>query len=255
MTKVITIVQTKGGAGKTTTAMLLASAALDAGRRVTLIDGDVNAQLGRWRDSFELANWEAIKKPVWPEALTILSPPETVEGLLALLEEEEARGVDMVIIDTRPGTHTDTEDFCLISDLVLIPARPVFAEWEMTHRAVIWMDDLRASIATGERFPAVRVLVIDAGAKIIDAAIREGGLNLLPKRDQDVLGEILKLDHLDVIVPHSKILEQMGFHGPLGPAAVANGRAAGGRLMADAINRQLEVARNVLAGIDAAVLH
>ena len=64
---VITIVQTKGGSGKTTSAMLLASAALDAGRRITLIDGDVNAQLCRWRDSFELAAWEAVKKPTWPE--------------------------------------------------------------------------------------------------------------------------------------------------------------------------------------------
>jgi len=252
--QVITIVQTKGGSGKTTTAMLLASAALDAGRRITLIDGDVNAQLGRWRDSFELAAWDSVKKPGWPEALSILSPPETVEGLLTLLEEEEARGVDLVVIDTRPGTHTDTEDFCLISDLVLIPARPVFAEWEMTHRAVLWMDDLRASIAAGERFPAVRVLVMDAGPKIIDAATREGGLSLLPKRDQDVLMEILRLDHLDVIVPHSKILEQMGFHGPLGPAAAANARAPGGRLIGDAISRQLEVARLILAGVDEVVL-
>jgi chromosome partitioning protein len=248
--QVITIVQTKGGSGKTTTAMLLASAALAAGRRVSLIDGDVNAQLGRWRDSFELASWESVKKPAWPETLAILSPPESVEGLLSLLESEEARGVDLVVIDTRPGTHTDTEDLCLVSDLVLIPARPVFAEWEMTHRAVLWMDDLRASLAEGERFPAVRVLVMDAGAKIIDAATREGGMALLPKRDQDVLQEILRLDHLDVIVPHSKILEQMGFHGPLGPAATANAAAPGGRLMAEAISRQLEVARLVLADID-----
>lgn len=62
--------------------------------------------------------------------------------------------------------------------------------------------------------------------------------------------EILRLDHLDVIVPHSKILEQLGFHGPLGPAATANARAPGGRLMAEAITRQLEVAGLVLAGID-----
>ena len=248
--QVITIVQTKGGSGKTTTAMLLASAALNLGRRVTLIDGDVNAQLGRWRDSFELAAWEGAQKPEWPESLAILSPPESVEGLLSLLEAEEARGVDLVVIDTRPGTHTDTEDFCLISDLVLIPARPVYAEWEMTHRAVLWMDDLRASIAEGERFPSVRVLVMDAGPKIIDAATREGGMAQLPKRDQDVLQEILRLDHLDVIVPHSRILEQLGYHGPLGPAARANAKAPGGRLLADAITRQLEVAELVLTGID-----
>lgn len=251
--QVITIVQTKGGSGKTTTAMLLASAALDAGRRVTLIDGDVNAQLGRWRDSYELANWETVQKPVWPDALVIMSPPDTVDGLLALLEAEEAAGTDLVVLDTRPGTHADTEDFCLISDLVLIPARPVFAEWEMTHRAVLWMDDLRASIAVGERFPEVRVLVLDAGPKIIDAATREGGLTGLPKRDQDVLLEILRLDHLDVIVPHSKILEQFGFHGPLGAARAANAKSPGGRLLAEAIGRQLDVARLVLAGVDEVV--
>ena len=106
------------------------------------------------------------------------------------------------------------------------------------------------NIAEGERFPAVRVLVMDAGPKIIDAATREGGMAQLPKRDQDVLQEILRLDHLDVIVPHSRILEQLGYHGPLGPAARANAKAPGGRLVADAITRQLEVAELVLTGID-----
>ena len=75
-------------------------------------------------------------------------------------------------------------------------------------------------------------------------------MSMLPKRDQDVLQQILRLDHLDVIVPQSKILEQLGFHGPLGPAQLANRRAPGGRLMAEAIGRKLQIARLVLAGID-----
>ena len=45
-------------------------------------------------------------------------------------------------------------------------------------------------------------------------------------------------------------LEQLGYHGPLGPAARANAKAPGGRLLADAITRQLEVAELVLTGID-----
>ncbi len=45
-------------------------------------------------------------------------------------------------------------------------------------------------------------------------------------------------------------LEQLGYHGPLGPAARANAKAPGGRLVADAITRQLEVAELVLTGID-----
>ena len=98
--QVITIVQTKGGSGTTTTAMLLASAALHLGRRVTLIDGDVNAQLGRWRDSFELAAWEGAQKPDWPESLAILSPPETVEGLLSVRHSYRHRGL---LPDLRSG--------------------------------------------------------------------------------------------------------------------------------------------------------
>lgn len=248
--KVITIVQTKGGSGKTTTAMLIASAAIASGRRVTLIDGDVNAQLGRWRDSFELSVWDNVAKPVWPDALSVQSPPETVEALLATLGALENAGTDLVVIDTRPGTHADTEDLCLIADLVIIPARPVYAEWEMTHRAVLWMDDLHGTIAVGEPFPAVRVLVTDAMPKVIAAALRDEGMSVLPKRDQDVLREILRLDHLDVIVPHSKILEQFGFHGPLAAAAEANRKVPGGRLMAEAISRQVEVGQLLLESID-----
>lgn len=248
--KIVTIVQTKGGSGKTTTAMLLASGALDAGRRVLMIDGDVNAQLSRWQESFALSSWDGVSKPAWPDALRIIAPPATIAGLLALLEQEEADGTDLVLIDTRPGTHADTEDLCLVADLVLIPARPLYAEWEMTHRAVLWMDDLRASLAEGERFPEVRVLVMDAGPKIADAATRENGMADLPRRDQDVLREILRLDHLDVIVPHSKILEQLGFHGPLGPALAANRASLTGRLLAEPIARQLEVARFLLEGVE-----
>jgi chromosome partitioning protein len=244
--KVLTVIQTKGGSGKTTTAQVIASAAVERGLRVHMLDGDVNAQLVRWRGRFEQAEWDIAEKPEWPQNLTVSKPPVVVEELYALLEELEGQGIDLVIVDTRPGTHTDTEDLCLAADLVIIPARPLYSEWELTEESFLWMGRLADTIDKADRFPEVRTLVMDAPPKVVDAASREGGVAELPRRDQEVLQRLIALPHLDTIVPTSKILGQIAFHGPLGAAKRANEVSRGGRLIADAIGRQLDVALSLL---------
>lgn len=228
--QVITLIQTKGGSGKTTLAMILASAALDKGLKVQMFDGDVNQQLMSWQPSFEDADWGNIAKPAWPEDLKIAEPPIGPEKLYEMLDRLDESGTDLVIIDTRPGSYEATEDFAIAADMVLIPARPAQAEWRLVLSAFEWMVALQKTLAEDERFPKVRSVVANVSNKIIQAASGAGGS--IPKRDRDVLDNLLSTPHLDTMIPNSRIFEHMLFHGPL-PIAGKAYRASRGILMAN----------------------
>lgn len=225
--KIITIIQTKGGSGKTTLAMTLASAALSMGQKVQMYDGDVNRQLLSWPVAFEDADWGHVPKPDWPENLAIAEPPENIEQLYADLDQLEASGVDLVIIDTRPGSNEITEDYALAADLVLIPARPSQAEWRLVLSALEWMDDLEKTLEEGSRFPIVKSAILNVDKKVIDAASTENGIVNLPKRDQQVVDTILQTPFIPTMLPHSRVFEQFLYHGPLESAAKGyrNGKA------------------------------
>ncbi|WP_298571895.1 ParA family protein [uncultured Aliiroseovarius sp.] len=231
--QVVTLIQTKGGSGKTTLAMTLASAALAKGHKVQMFDGDVNKQLLSWKPSFEDADWAHIEKPDWPEDLKIDEPPVDVNELYAKLDELEESGTDLVIIDTRPGSYESTEDFANAANIVLIPARPAQAEWRLVLSAFEWMTALKGTLAKGERFPKVKSVIANVPTKIIKAAAGVGSSGSLPKRDQDVLNNILETPHLDTMIPNSRILENLLFHGPLPTAEKAHRNGRGGKLMAD----------------------
>lgn len=230
--KVVTLIQTKGGSGKTTLAMTLASAALAKGQKVQMFDGDVNRQLLSWKPSFEDADWGHVEKPDWPADLKIDEPPSDVNALYERLDQLEAAGTDLVIIDTRPGSYEATEDFANAADMILIPARPAQAEWRLVLSAFEWMTALKETLAEGERFPPVKSVIANVPTKIIKAAAGQAGATL-PKRDQDVLNSILQTPHLDTMIPNSRILENMLFHGPLPTAEQAHRAARGSKLMAD----------------------
>lgn len=231
--KVITLIQTKGGSGKTTLAMALASAALAKGQKVQMFDGDVNKQLLSWQPAYMDADWGNIEKPDWPNALQIDEPPANVEALYERLEQLEDSGTDLVIFDTRPGSYESTEDYAIAADIVLIPARPAQAEWRLVLSAFQWMVDLQATLAEGEKFPKVYSVIANVPTKIIQAAAGVGKSGSLPKRDQEVLDSILQTPHLDTMIPNSRILEHMLYHGPLPVAEQAHRQARGGVLMAN----------------------
>ena len=70
---------------------------------------------------------------------------------------------DLVILDTRPGTHSDTEDFCLLSDLVLIPVQ--------LSPMDVWATRPTIDMATRERVP---VLVVAALTRSLIGAVVVG---------------------------------------------------------------------------------
>ena len=104
---VISLVSSKGGVGKTTSAVVLAGELIASARSVIMIDADPNRPLVAW----------AALQPL-PDGLSIVAD-ESAETIIDTIDSARARA-DFVIVDLE-GT-TDRVGFAIArSDLVLIP--------------------------------------------------------------------------------------------------------------------------------------
>lgn len=115
MSKIITIAQQKGGAGKTTIAAHIAVSIAQTGRSVAIIDVDPQASL---------TNWHKIREKKFGEGFTGLSfntsPGWRVEAAVSNLK----RKFDFIIIDSPPHTETESKSAIRVADLVVIPMQP-----------------------------------------------------------------------------------------------------------------------------------
>jgi chromosome partitioning protein len=108
--KIVAIISQKGGAGKTTLAVHLATAAASAGRIAAIIDLDPQATAASWGDR------------------RMADTPEVVSGqatrLPALVRAAGENGADFLILDTAPNADQTASLAARAADLVLIPCRP-----------------------------------------------------------------------------------------------------------------------------------
>lgn len=106
----IAIISQKGGAGKTTLALHLASAAQEAGAVALVIDTDPQATASQW------AAW---RQDAPPEVID--SPPPRLAAKVAAARNQ---GAQLIVIDTPPHADSAARAAVEIADLVLIPCRP-----------------------------------------------------------------------------------------------------------------------------------
>jgi chromosome partitioning protein len=107
--KTIAIVSQKGGAGKTTLALHIATAATLAGYAAAVLDLDPQATAeawGQWRDE---------------------QPPEVIAGkaptLARSLEKAREAGAGLIVLDTPPANEGPARVAAEAADLILIPCR------------------------------------------------------------------------------------------------------------------------------------
>ncbi len=100
----------KGGAGKSTSAVLLGTQLALSGAEVTIIDADPNRPVARWS-----------KLPGKPECLTVIA--DVTERTIIRTIDQEAGRVAFVIVDLE-GTASRMIPYAMSrSDLVIIPTR------------------------------------------------------------------------------------------------------------------------------------
>jgi chromosome partitioning protein len=108
--KVVALVGQKGGTGKTTTGILLAVAAAEAGQTAVIIDLDPQANAANWKDRREAEN---------PAVVSV--PPSRLKQALATAA---SHGADFVVIDTPGKSDSAAIEAARVSDLVLVPLGP-----------------------------------------------------------------------------------------------------------------------------------
>lgn len=119
---IISIYSPKGGAGKTTTALLLGTTLASDGYDIAMIDADPNASLSMWTDDEgTLPNLSIVKEP-------------DEEELIAAITNAHQDG-RTVIVDLDGRASTRSTHALLMSDLVLVPFRGSMLDADLAVKA------------------------------------------------------------------------------------------------------------------------
>ena len=120
--QVFSMVAQKGGTGKTTLLLNLATAAHEAGRKTLIIDVDSQASACKWADRRRQAYLDKADYPLVMDAQP--------ERLHHAIEKAQALGIDFVIIDTPAKSGDAGLAAARVADVVLIPCRPQMLDIE-----------------------------------------------------------------------------------------------------------------------------
>ena len=154
--RVITLINQKGGAGKSTLARGLLSAADARGIRAGFLDTDKTENLVQWAGRAAAAgNWlDGI------EGFKTLNAEEARDTVLDLDEEGE---IDLFVVDT-PGDASALHDLLAsVSDLILCPIQPSTSDLATAIGTANWMYRMRARVDDPAQLPPFRAVINRVG--------------------------------------------------------------------------------------------
>jgi len=203
--QVISIISTKGGVGKTTTAANLGGLLADAGLRVLLLDLDVQPTLSSYYELehrapggiYELLAFnerrleELVSRTVIQNLDLLVSNDQRGELNTLLLHAADGRlrlrhllptlapQYDLLLIDTQGARSVLLEMAVLASDIALSPITPeILAARELRRGTLQLLEDITPYRRLGIQPPPLYLLInrvhpVSANARMIQQALRE----------------------------------------------------------------------------------
>ena len=135
MANVISVIQTKGGTGKTTTAMMVSFALSSLGDRVLVLDADKQRSAADWAEEADDAlGFEVLAVPT----------DRTLETAIRRFGNQD---YDFILIDTPPGSSSIVETASRAADLVLIPTGVSPLDMKRTQATLDFFDGTDTPVA------------------------------------------------------------------------------------------------------------
>ena len=178
MANIISVIQTKGGTGKTTTTMMVSFALSSLGDRVLVLDADKQRSAADWAEEADDAlGFEVLAVPT----------DRTLETAIRRFGNQD---YDFILIDTPPGSSSIVETASGAADLVLIPTGVSPLDMKRTQATLDFFD--------GTDTPVAVVLVnVDKRERLLEFA-------------QETLSANKRAALADVIVPARSATRRAG---------------------------------------------
>jgi len=203
---IISMISPKGGVGKTTTAVLLASEFVRCGKSVALIELDPNSHLSHWHASGNVS-----------KTVQFYSRPNQTEDAFNALIQDVSSNVDTIIIDT-PGAQTaETLWATSFSDVCLLPT--TFSPFEV--RGALTALDAIQSFNEDDNAPGCFVIFTREKAAIQPRARRDILLEFDTAGIPYVLPAILEKEACRQMLTHGCLLHDLPKHAKVSNIEVA----------------------------------
>lgn len=150
--RIISVMNKKGGCGKSTLVRGLASVAVDRGQRVTIFDTDDNQGIYHWmHDAKERGYWSD-----YAEVVGTLAAQTVIDQIREIYEGPNED--HLILIDTFGGGSEAQDEMALISHLIVSPCRASSQDVRDTTSTALWHARLKDRVSNPEDVPPMRVI-------------------------------------------------------------------------------------------------
>ncbi|MDS9470269.1 AAA family ATPase [Paracoccus sp. MBLB3053] len=180
--RVITAMNRKGGCGKTTLIMGLASAAAERGESVTIFDTDESRSSWKWMERAKAqGHWNDLVR-----VIPTLSAAAVIAEITAIFAQPDQE--HLILVDTFGGGSEAQDHLALISHLLIAPCMLSANNYEESLETGLWYIRLKSRVEDPGELPPFRVLLnrVPLSRSAAEHEIYEQVIRNMP-----VLGEVV----------------------------------------------------------------